>query len=48
MSHFGGDKISDLREAFEESDLPYFTDVTDLLSTKGRFKEQLLKEVEWL
>jgi predicted nucleotidyltransferase len=37
---------SDIREAFDESDLPIAVDVVDLTAAKGIFRERI--ETEWL
>ncbi len=40
--------LENLREAFENSNLPYRVDVVDLNSSSAQFKTQVLKEVIWL
>ena len=43
-----GHILENLREAFENSDLPYRVDVVDLNRSSAQFKSQVLKEVVWL
>ena len=47
-SKIPGNILENLREAFENSNLPYRVDVVDLNSSSLQFKTQVLKEVVWL
>lgn len=40
--------LENLREAFENSALPYRVDVVDLNSSSSHFRNQVLKEIIWL
>lgn len=43
-----GMMMGNLREAFEESDIPYLVDVVDLHRTSPKFRDIVLQEVIWL
>jgi predicted nucleotidyltransferase len=38
------DLIANLREAIEESTIPYHVDITDLTRVSNKFRQQILKE----
>lgn len=40
--------LEQVKEAFENSDLPIFTDVIDLNSVSSNFRQNIEKEIVWL
>ena len=43
-----GGIMGHLRDAFEESDIPYLVDVVDLHRTSSKFRDIVLQEAIWL